>query len=137
MRKRVFSILVISLMAFVLFAVPVSAATTNWFSGSTGTMNSLNGTKGNSFNITSPSINAASAITSITASVSVSNGSDQFYLTLVDPSGYSAQKLIGSSGTVTFTEFANRKAYGTWKTYITTTGLVSTASAKYTFNYQY
>jgi hypothetical protein len=158
MLKKFFGIILVVVVVCSSLTIPVSAnsiqldngqdlndidsvtqavAATGYFSGSTGTMNSLNGSQSRVFNMSSGSINNNSTITTIETNVTVSSGSSPFYLVLVDPSGYSASVLVTSSGAVTFTAFNGRNAKGTWKTYIVTTGLVSTATARYKFYYQY
>jgi hypothetical protein len=158
MHKKLLRVLFAIAVSCTMFATPVSAAATqinnvgeisstnnfvqaslnrDYFSGISGTMNSLYGSQSRAFNISSGSIDTSSKITSVEVNVTVSSGSNPFYLVLVDPSGYSVSKLIGASGQVTFNEFNGQYAEGTWKTYIITTATVSTATARFTLNYQY
>lgn len=79
-------------MSFVIcliMALPVDAAS-NYFTGSTGTMNSLFGNPSASRNISSGSIPGNASVSSVKVNVNVSSGSDSFYLYVKHPSGYSA-----------------------------------------------
>ena len=93
-------------MSFVIcltMALPVDAAS-NYFTGSTSTMNSLFGNPSASWNISSGSVPGNASVSSVKVNVNVSPGSDSFYLYVKHPSGYSATRLVGSTS-LSFTEF--------------------------------
>lgn len=116
----------------------VMPLSTNYFTGSTSRMNSLNGVMSGMSKISSGSISVGNpSVTSVSLNVTVSSGSSSFYLYVVSPSGKSASKLVRSSGTVTFSEFNGEDPTGSWYVYIITTGTVSTATARMTVNYSY
>ena len=108
----------------------------NYFTGSTGTMNSLFGNPSASWNISSGSVPGNASVSSVKVNVNVSPGSDSFYLYVKHPSGYSATRLVGSTS-LSFTEVNGLDPYGTWQVYIVTTGTVSTATARMTVDYTY
>ena len=58
----------------------ISAYSSNYFSGITGKMNSLNGKQSRVFNISSGSIDTTAKVTNVTVNVTVSSGSSPFYL---------------------------------------------------------
>ena len=71
--------------------------------------------------------------------MNVSNGSLPFYLNVKNPDGIVVQHYITGTGSksVTLTEFNDTNPQGTWKVSITSTGLVSTATASMKVNYTY
>ncbi|MFJ7732812.1 hypothetical protein ACIQXF_13050 [Lysinibacillus sp. NPDC097231] len=111
----------------------------NYFSGSTGTMNSLNGQESTAFNISSGSVPSNAKVSSVTLNVTVSSGSAPFYLQVKHPNGDIAQEYITGSGSksVTLPQFNDTDPTGTWKVSIISTGVVSTATARMTVNYTY
>lgn len=137
MSKKIISMLIACVM---LCSMTVTAfAATNYFSGSTGKMNSLNGLESAAWNVSSGSINTDSKVNSsgVAVNVTVSTGSSPFLLYVEAPNGIWYSRRIGSSGSVTFTEFNGQNAKGTWKVSIQTTGTVSTATANLKVNYTY
>jgi len=136
MSKKMIALFLTCIMACTIFVVSAYAAT-NSFSGNTGTMNSMNGAQSSQWPVICPTSYASSIVTGVTLNVSVSNGSSQFVLTVVDPLGHKATRNISGSGTQKFTEFNNYNPNGKWNIYITTTGVVSTATASMTVNYSY
>lgn len=118
--------------------VPLS---TNWFSGGTGTLNSISGRESAHDPVSSGSIPDGARVTEVEVSVTVSRGSIPFYLIVKEPNGETAQRYISGNGGVTFDEFEGKNPYGTWYIYIKNTGSgftdVSTASARMTVNYSY
>jgi len=133
--KKKMSIIIMSFVICLTMALPVDAAS-NYFTGSTGTMNSLFGNPSASRNISSGSVPSNASVSSVKVNVNVSPGSDSFYLYVKHPSGYSATRLVGSTS-LSFTEFNGLDPYGTWQVYIVTTGTVSTATARMTVDYTY
>ena len=117
-----------------------------YFSGSTGTMNSLYNSysgpqQSRVYSITSPTLPLDSKTTTVIANVTFSSSGAPFNLYVKSPDGRLASRLISSSTQVTFDEFANERADGKWQVYIVTTStnpmLPSTGSARLTFNYKY
>lgn len=152
MNKQMFSLVVALMLIFTLptyiFAEEEAALTSddtfttyasNYFSGNTGTMNSLSGKESKIFNISSGSTPTLSKVSSITLNVNVSNRSLPFYLNVKNPDGIVVQHYITGTGSksVTLTEFNDTNPQGTWKVSITSTGLVSTATASMKVNYTY
>ena len=109
----------------------------NYFTGQTKKMNSLNGMESAASNISSGSINSEAKVTKVTLNVTVSSGSSGFYIIVEDPYGNYAEKYVSRSGEVTFTEFNGLSAKGTWKVSIQTVGMVSTATARMRVDYTY
>ncbi|MFJ7731220.1 hypothetical protein ACIQXF_04925 [Lysinibacillus sp. NPDC097231] len=151
MNKRICSLIVTMMLMFILstsvFAVEatpssddtVSTYASNYFSGSTGTMNSLSGKESTVFDISSGSIVDNAKVSSVTLNVNVSSGSEAFYLNVKHPDGSVVQHNITGTGSksVTLTQFNDKNPKGTWKVSITSTGTVSTATARMTVNYTY
>lgn len=151
MNKRICSLVVAIVMMLTMsvsvFAeettlVPdeaVSMLSTNYFTGSTGTMNSLYQNESTIFNISSGTIPSLSKVSSVTLNVNVSSGSGSFYLNVKHPNDDVVQHYITGTGSksVTLNQFNNTDPQGTWKVSITTTGIVSTATARMTVNYTY
>ena len=124
----------------------VSAAApraSNWFSGGTGTLNTMGGKPSKYDPVSSGSVPAGALVTNVEVSVTVSRGSIPFYLVVVAPSGEKAERYISASGRVEFDEFSkvDINPKGTWTIYIYNTGVsftdVSTASARMTVTYSY
>ena len=108
---------------------------TGSFSGSTGTMNSLNGNPSAAWNISSGSTHADARVTGVTVNTTVSNGSARFTLHVQHPNGRIATRSVGSSGSVNLNDFNGIDAGGTWRVWISTDGVVSTATARMTVNH--
>jgi hypothetical protein len=134
------SMCIVCVMMCITLITPVAAANGS-FSGSTGTMNALNGGQSAKWPISSGSVNTNAIVSSVTVNVSASfSSSDPFYLYVEHPDGYAAYKRVGSAGSYTFTEFNRDDPRGTWKVYIVnipTKNGVSTATARMTVNYTY
>lgn len=113
----------------------ISAYSSNYFSGITGKMNSLNGKQSRVFNISSGSIDTTAKVTNVTVNVTVSSGSSPFYLLIENPSGQVVEKYVSKSGSISVSDFKNTSAKGTWKLSIVSNGLVSTATARMIVNY--
>lgn len=107
----------------------------NYFSGITGKMNSVNGNQSRIFSISSGSIDKTAKVTNVTVNVTVSSGSDPFYILIESPSGQIVEKQVSKSGEISISDFNNIAAYGTWKVSIISKGLVSTATARMKVNY--
>ncbi|WP_052344384.1 hypothetical protein [Bacillus ndiopicus] len=151
MNKRICSFIVMMIMMFTMsmsvFAeettlTPDEAISTfaiNYFSGSTGTMNSLYQNESSIFNISSGTLPPFAKVSSVTLNVNVSSGSAPFYLNVKNPNGDVVQHYITGTGSksVTLNQFNNTDPQGTWKVSITTTGTVSTVTARMTVNYTY
>lgn len=151
MNKRFFSFIVVMTMMFTMsmsaFAEEspltqdeeISTFATDSFSGNTGTMNSLYQNESTIFNISSGTLPPLAKVSSVTLNVNVSSGSAPFYLNVKHPSGDVVQHYITGTGSksVTLDQFNDRDPRGTWKVSITTTGTVSTATARMTVNYTY
>ena len=116
----------------------ISPKATNYFTGSTVKMNSLNGIQSTISNISSGSVLGTNPqVTSVKLNVTVSPGSSSFRLYVEDPNGNWDFQTINGSGTVTFNLFQGVDPSGKWKVYIITNGTVSTATARMTVNYNY
>lgn len=107
----------------------------NYFSGITGKMNSASGKQSRIFNISSGSIDKTAKVSNVTVNVTVSYGSDPFYILIESPSGQIVEKQVSKSGEISISDFNNIAAYGTWKISIISKGLVSTATARMKVNY--
>ena len=113
------------------------AYASNYFSRSTGTMNSVQGSQSKVFNISSGSISPYSETSGVKLDVRVSNGSSPFYIVVEAPNGDTVKTKVTRSGSITLDEFNNGSPKGTWNVYITGSSYVSTATAKLTVNYTY
>ena len=154
MKKRITSICLIILMLCAMCGTSVFAAElpsenmvspmylhNDYFTGGTGTMNSIAGSQSKIFNSSSGSISANARVTNVELNVTVSRGSIPFYIVVESPNGYQAERYISTSGKVEFDEFNDFYPKGTWKIYIYNRGSaftdVSTATARITVNYGY
>ena len=146
MKKRITSICLIILMLCAMCGTSVFAAElpsenmvspmylhNDYFTGGTGTMNSIAGSQSKIFNSSSGSISANARVTNVELNVTVSRGSIPFYIVVESPNGYQAERYISTSGKVEFDEFNDFYPKGTWKIYIYNRGSaftdVSTATA--------
>lgn len=153
-EKRMMSLCLVILMMCAIFVTSASANEiyaeniispmyiyNNYFTGGTGTMNSMAGSQSRIFNASSGSISENALVTEVELNVTVSRGSIPFYIVVVDPNGHQAERYISSSSRVKFDEFNDYYAKGTWKIYIYNSGSafidVSTATARITVNYGY
>lgn len=155
MRKKVLSLFVACVMVLSLcpaaFAADVlvteeansaiAPLSTNWFSGGTGTLNTIAGRESEYDPVSSGSVPDGAGVTDVEVRVTVSRGSIPFYLTVVAPDGESASRYVSGSTTLSFDEFNNLNPEGTWYIYICNDGEmftdVSTASARMTVTYSY
>lgn len=119
---------------------------TNYFSGQTGTMNSLynpysGAVESKKYNISSPTLPKDSKVSTVVANVTFSSKGSPFYLYVKSPSNKTFSKLIKKSGEITFTEFKDENPNGTWKVSIITADTnpykPSTGSARLKINYTY
>jgi hypothetical protein len=155
MKKKI-SLFVTTILLFVMMVMPVSAAElpivssdsdisvaattgTNYFSKITTKLNSLNGSSSNISTLSSGTCSGTTqSITSVTAYARVSSGSSSFKLYVVSPDGTASYVSAGtSSSTYTFTSFNGKDPDGTWKVYIVSNGVVSTATVTLKVNYNY
>lgn len=119
---------------------------TNYFSGQTGTMNSLynpysGAVESKKYNIPSPTLPKDSKVSTVVANVTFSSKGSPFKLYVESPNGSIYSKLIQKSGEVNFTEFKDEKPNGTWKVSIITADTnpykPSIGSARLKINYTY
>lgn len=119
----------------------VAPLSTNWFSGGTGTLNTISGRESEHDPISSGSVPDRAGVTDVEVRVTVSRGSIPFYLTVISPDGESASRYVSASTTLSFDEFDTLNPKGTWYIYICNDGElftdVSTASARMTVTYSY
>ena len=119
----------------------VTARASNYFSGGTGTLNTMAGSESKHDPISSGSVPYNATVTDVEVHVTVSRGSIPFYLVVVSPTGQKASRYIGTSQTLHFDEFNDISPDGKWFIYIYNTGSqftdVSTANARMTVRYNY
>lgn len=112
-KKKFFTSLLVCILTFLLFSMPVLAATSS-FSKTTSKMNAINGlTVTNSFTGSAVSNNAS--ITQVKVYLNVSSGSDPFNVYLQSPEGTIAQLTPSTtSGTYYLNDFNGESPKGTW-----------------------
>lgn len=154
MKKRIMSLGLAVLMLCSMMSVSAFAAVptaedmvdpayiyNDYFTGGTGTMNSMAGTQSRIFTASSGGISDNARVTSVELNVTVSRGSIPFYIVVVDPNGAWAEQYVSVSGRLVFDDFNGRYPEGTWQIYIYNEGSaftdVSTASAGITVYYGY
>lgn len=155
--KKLISVAIVCIMLFLVFVTPslaaetttvpdvctmegenrISSKATDYFTGITMKMNSLNGSKSKISTISSGSVIGMPSVTSVSLHVTVSAGSDPFKLYVEAPSGIFDYMTVNKSGVVNFSSFNGINPYGKWKVYIVTDKVVSTATARMTVNYSY
>ena len=117
------------------------ATVSDYYRGSTGTMNSMAGAQSRVFSITSRVLPSNAVVTLADLNVRVSSGSVPFYLVVAAPSGNQYQMYVDSSTSLTTDSFEGEPAKGTWQLLIYNTGSsftdVSTATVSMTVYYQY
>ncbi len=133
-KKLVSSILVV---VFLFVMVVPTYATTSYSSGSTKVMNSLNGLESAQSPIKVSPYDIKAKTSTVDVNVTVSSGSNSFYVIVQAPNGVKKEKLITSSTKITLSDFSGYDANGKWYVSIRTTGTVSTASATLKVNYSY
>ena len=117
MKKRITSLCLIVLMLCAMCGTSVFAAElpsenmispmylhSDYFTGGTGTMNSIAGSQSKIFNASSGSISANARVTNVELNVTVSRGSIPFYIVVESPNGYQAERYISTSGKVELPE---------------------------------
>ena len=155
MKQRIASVLLACLMLCAMLGVPANAAEAvgspdhvapayiynNYFSGGTGTMNSMAGSKSRVFTVTSGGLSDNARVTSVELSVTVSRGSIPFYIVITDPMGHEYEQYVSATSRFTITAFNEFYPGGTWQIYIYNEGVdftdVSTATASMRVNYGY
>lgn len=119
----------------------VVARASNYFTGGTGTLNTMAGNPSKLDPVSSGSVPDNSSVTNVEVHVSVSRGSMPFYLVVVSPDGYQAERYVSATTTLNFDEFNGKDPYGKWFIYIYNMGSafvdVSTATARMTVQYNY
>lgn len=110
---------------------------TGYFSGITGTMNSLNGQTSRIFFVSSPTLPSNAQTSTVELNVTVSSKSSPFYIYVVDPNGYRDFAKVARSGKVILNNFSGHTPDGKWQIYIESDGFVSTGSARMKVNYTY
>lgn len=154
MKKKI-SFVLTSVMLILSMAFPVSAAeittteegtvidemvtASNYFNGSTGTMNSWYGADSAAWPISSPSMSVGNpAVTKVTVTVTKKSSSDNFYIFVESPEGTIEYKPVTGSGSYYFyTEFDNEDPEGTWYVWIKSYGGIATATARLRVDYTY
>ena len=155
MKQRISSLLLACLMLCTMLGTPASAMEVtsspdaavpayiynNYFSGGTGTMNSMSGSKSKVFTVSSGGLSDNARVTSVELSVTVSRGSIPFYIVITDPVGHEYEQYVSASSRFTITAFNDLYPGGTWRIYIYNEGVdfteVSTATANMRVNYGY
>ena len=155
MKKRAISAILVCLMLCAMLGTPASATAVadaadsaapaylynNYFTGGTGTMNSMSGSKSKVFNASSGGLSDNARVTSVELNVTVSRGSIPFYIVLTDPVGHEYEQYVSATSRFTITAFNGYYPGGTWKIYIYNNGVdftdVSTATASIRVNYGY
>ena len=155
MKKRAISALLVCLMLCTMLGIPANAMEAagatdtaapaylynNYFTGGTGTMNSMAGSKSRVFTASSGGLSDNARVTSVELSVTVSRGSTPFYIVITDPMGHEYEQYVTATSRFTITAFNDFYPGGTWQIYIYNEGVdftdVSTATASIQVNYGY
>lgn len=155
MKQRIATALFACLMLCAILEMPANAAEVsgsldqvapayiynNYFSGGTGTMNSMAGSKSRAFTVSSGGLSDNARVTSVELSVTVSRGSIPFYIVITDPIGHEYEQYVSATSRFTITAFNDFYPGGTWQIYIYNEGVdftdVSTATASMRVNYGY
>ncbi|MCL1986949.1 MAG: hypothetical protein FWG64_03135 [Firmicutes bacterium] len=128
--RAITAILLVTMFAL----MPSMTALAATASGTTGIMNSLNGSPSAAWNVTIPSGNSG-AVTGVTLNLSISNGSAPFDFIITAPDGRQVrQRAVSGNNTVTGFNNVVQSAAGRWTVAIVTTGVVSTATGRLTVN---
>lgn len=119
----------------------VSQRASNYFTGGTGSLNTMAGKPYKHDPISSGSISFEAAVTDVEVHVTISRGSMPFYLVVESPYGEVESRYVSASTVLHFDEFNSIAPQGTWYIYIYNTGSVftdvSTASARMKVYYDY
>lgn len=153
MKKVLSIILCVSLC--IMYTLPVSAAevmpkenviekeeinatsASNSFSKTLTKLSSTNGTTSRVATFTSGSISGNAQITSIRLYVRASSGSDPFIIYIQAPDGTTDSVLMMGTGTIELDCFNGCNPSGSWKIWIETQGIASTADITMTVCYSY
>ena len=110
--KRVFKTITAMILIAVFAIMPTATVfANNSASGTTGTMNSLNGQESASWPITIPNSHTGD-VTGITLNLSISNGSAPLYFIITAPNGtWHRQRAVSGNNTVTA---FNGRVSGSW-----------------------
>ncbi len=130
----------ITLVVFLFVMVVPTYATTSYSSGSTKVMNSLNGLESAQSPITVSTYDTNAKASTVELNITVSKGSNPFYIIVKSPDGYVREKLVTASTKLTLTDFSGYGANGKWYVSIRTQGssnTVATATATVKVNYTY
>lgn len=155
MKIKTMSLFLACLMLFTMLGAPASAMEAagatdtaapaylynNYFTGGTGTMNSMAGSKSRVFTASSGGLSDNARVTSVELTVTVSRGSIPFYIVITDPMGHEYEQYVSATSRFTITAFNDFYPGGTWQIYIYNEGVdftdVSTATASIRVNYGY
>jgi hypothetical protein len=165
MKKRTLSLITACVMVFSVLCIPVAAANistepnasagaveqtylyNNYFSGGSGTLNTVAGAQSKIASVSSGGLSVNAKVTSVALSITISKGSTDFYVVITSPEGSRIQTYVAGSNTSTVTrnltlnDFNNEYPKGTWNIYIYNTGTtyteVATATINMTVNYGY
>lgn len=122
-RKAIVSVIA-CFMACLMFAMPVMAASTNYFSKTTVKLNAMNGGISRISSLSSGSVSGTNrSITQVSAYVNVGSGSDPFDVHIVSPEGTEYVFTASTSNkTYNITYFNGEDPKGTWSVYIENQG---------------
>ena len=154
--KRKLSLLLVLTLLCTLFAMPVSAAEvepsnyadsgivvagtsgTNYFTGTTTKMNSVNGSEAVATRSSGSCSGDERSVTNVSVYCRVSSGSSSFKLYVISPKGTVAYRNAGTSSTTyNFSEFNGEDPYGKWTIKVVTNGTVSTVTGTLRVDYSY
>lgn len=122
--KKSFMSVVACLMACMMFAVPVFAASNN-FSKTTVKLNAINGGESRKSTLSSGSVTGNNpSISKVQLYCNVSSGSDPYTIYVLSPKG-TTRSITGpsKSGTITITGFEGENPSGTWTIWIKNSGV--------------
>lgn len=148
-KRKVYVSVVACFMACLMFAMPVMAASTNYFSKTTPKLNAINGNISRIASLSSGSVSGTErSITQVSLYLNVSSGSDPFDVHIVSPEGYEYVFTPSTtSKTYNITYFNGEDPKGTWSVYIENQGFsynpnhiypasTATATLKATYSYK-
>lgn len=110
---------------------------TTGFSKALPKLSSVNGTASRIVSFTTGSTSGSAQITSIRLYISVASGSFPFILNIQAPDGTVYSFVITKSGPIILDDFNGCDPSGSWKVWIETQGIASTATITVTLNYSY
>lgn len=123
-KKKILASVVVCLVASMMFAVPVFAAS-NYFSKTTVKLNALNGGISTKSTLSSGSVSGTNpSISDVELYCNVSSGTDPYTLYVKSPEGTLAS-ISGpiNSGTITTDAFEGENPSGKWTVYIQNSGV--------------